>query len=64
MIGLGSHKKQMTIESFVKEDYIIHLKFVTKSVSNHEVHVLPLVFELQRLSMGRKNCRMITDLAL
>ena len=50
----------MTIESFVEEDYIIHLKFVTKSVSNHEVHV----FELQRLSMGRKNCKMITDLAL
>ena len=44
----------MTIESFVEEDYIIRLKFFTKSVSNHEVHVLPLVFELQRLSMGRK----------
>ena len=58
MIGLGSDKKQMTIESFVKEDYIIHLKFVTKSVSNHEVHVLPLVFELQRLSMGRKSAEL------
>ena len=54
----------MTIESFVEEDYIIHLKFVTKSVSNHEVHVIPLVFELQGLTMGRKKCGMITDLAL
>ena len=54
----------MTIKSFVDEDSIIHLKFVSKSVSNHEVHVIPLVFELQGLSMGRKKCRMITDLAL
>ena len=54
----------MKIDSFVVEDFIIHLKFFTKSVSNHEVHVIPLVFELQGLSMGRKNCGMITDLAL
>ena len=45
----------MTIESFVEEDYIIHLKFVTKSVSNHEVHLIPLVFELQGYPWDEKS---------